>query len=59
MMTIDYEDMTMPTLRVKMGVTVGFRPLPALMFMLVVLVMVMPVGVLDRRVIMLESHRVP
>lgn len=36
-----------------------FRPLPALMFMLVVIVMIMQVGVLNRNMIMLECHRVP
>ena len=59
MMMIDHEGMTMSSSWVMMRVAMRFRPLPALMFMLVVVVMVMQVGVLHRSMVMLERHRVP
>jgi|TARA_R110000796_G_scaffold66817_1_gene153557 hypothetical protein len=36
-----------------------FRPLPDLMFMLVMVVMVVQMGVLHRSMVMLERHRNP
>lgn len=58
-MMIDHEGMTMSSSWVMMRVAMRFRSLPALMFMLVVVVMVMQVGVLHRSMAMLERHRVP
>lgn len=37
----------------------GVRPLPGLMFMLLMVIMVVQMGVLHRSMAMLERHRVP
>lgn len=58
-MAIDHKGVPVTASRMVVWMAMRFRPLPALMFMLVVIVMIMQVGVLNRNMIMLECHRVP
>lgn len=59
MVAIDHEVVPMPAARMVMGMTMGLRPLPALMFVLVVFVVVVQVGMLNGVMVMLERDRVP
>lgn len=58
-MAVDHKGVPMPASRMLVGMAMRFRPLPALMFVLVVFVVVVQVGVFDRGMVMLEEHRVP